>query len=56
METIFWILLTVLTAGYMLPTSVAGLRNDPDLPIVFLINFMFGWTIIGWIFALWLAF
>lgn len=40
--------------GYMLPTIVGLLRNKKSLPML-LINIFFGWTIIGWIYAFYLA-
>ena len=38
--------------GYMLPTIVAALRRHPQLLAIFLINFLLGWTVIGWVGAL----
>ncbi len=37
---------------YFWPTSFALLRNSEKKMVVFLINFLLGWTIIGWIVAL----
>ena len=38
--------------GYMLPTIVPALRRHPQLLAIFRINFLLGWTVIGWIGAL----
>ena len=35
---------------YFLPTLVA--RDKPDLLAIFLVNLLFGWTVIGWFVAL----
>jgi uncharacterized membrane protein len=39
-------------AGYLLPTILAALRRHPQLLVIFLVNFLLGWTVIGWIGAL----
>jgi hypothetical protein len=39
---------------YFVPFMVADLRGTDRL-VVFLINLLFGWTVIGWGVALWLA-
>jgi hypothetical protein len=39
---------------YFVPCMVADLRGTDRL-VVFLINLLFGWTVIGWGVALWLA-
>lgn len=43
--------LTILIAMFFLPTIVAGARGHNALAI-FLLNFFFGWTVIGWFAAL----
>jgi len=45
------IIVGVLTAGYMLPWTIAAVRDVPHWG-VFWINLLLGWTIIGWIIAL----
>ena len=35
---------------YFLPTIIA--RDKPDATAIFLVNLLFGWTIIGWFVAL----
>ncbi len=52
MKTFLWILLAVLTLGYLLPTAVAGVRDHRNTGAIFLLNFLLGWTVIGWIGAL----
>lgn len=46
------ILATILTGGYLLPFSVALWRGHPATTNIFLVNFLLGWTLIGWIVAL----
>ena len=43
--------LTILTAMFFLPTIIAVARGHNALAI-FLLNFFFGWTVIGWFWAL----
>lgn len=45
------IIVAILTAGYMLPWAIAAVRDVPHW-LVFWINLLLGWTIIGWIIAL----
>jgi hypothetical protein len=45
------IIVAILTAGYMLPWAIAAVRDVPHW-LVFWINLLLGWTIIGWIVAL----
>jgi Superinfection immunity protein len=44
-----------LTAGYMLPWAIAATRGKSDSGKVGLVNFLLGWTIIGWVVALVMA-
>lgn len=37
---------------YFLPTVIAWNRNHEGMVKIFLLNFLFGWTVIGWIGAL----
>jgi hypothetical protein len=46
------LLLLLFVACYFLPTIVAALRKHPSVGAVAVINFFFGWTVIGWILAL----
>ncbi len=47
--------LTVLFVMYWLPTIIAVLRRTPSALGVAIVNFFFGWTIIGWVVALFMA-
>jgi hypothetical protein len=49
-----WIV-AVLTGLYMLPWAIAATRNLGNHVAIALINFLFGWTIIGWVIALVMA-
>ena len=44
------ILMVAATALYFLPSIVA--HNKRDFAGIFLVNLLFGWTVIGWIIAL----
>jgi hypothetical protein len=37
---------------YFLPTIVAAMRSHPSVGGIFVVNFFFGWTFIGWILCL----
>lgn len=52
--TIAWIV-TVLTLGYMLPWAIAATRGKSNSWAVGLVNFLLGWTFIGWVAALVMA-
>ncbi len=54
METhkILAIIIALLSGGYLLPFSVALWRNHPATTNIFLLNLLFGWTVIGWLIAL----
>jgi len=34
---------------YLLPTLVAYARDIPQRPAIALVNFVFGWTLVGWV-------
>jgi hypothetical protein len=51
---IAWIL-TVLSLGYMLPWAIAATRGKSNSWAVGLVNFLLGWTFIGWVAALVMA-
>jgi len=46
------IIAVILTGGYLLPFGVALWRSHPATTNIFLLNFLLGWTLIGWIVAL----
>ena len=48
-------LITVLFVMYWLPTIIAVLRRTPSALGVATVNFFLGWTIIGWVVALFMA-
>ncbi len=45
------VIVALFTAGYMLPWAIAAVRDVPHW-LVFWVNLLLGWTIIGWIVAL----
>lgn len=52
----FWIVIVLMGFFlYFIPTIVSSYRKTNNLWLVFLINFFFGWSFIGWIVAFVLA-
>jgi hypothetical protein len=49
------IIATLATGFYMLPWGIAAVRDVPHW-MVFWVNLLLGWTIIGWIVALVMSF
>ena len=37
---------------YFLPTITAGIRRKNNTRAIFVLNFLTGWTLVGWIIAL----
>jgi hypothetical protein len=54
-EVVFAWIFTVLTLGYMLPWAIAATRGKSNSWAVGLLNFLLGWTFIGWVAALIMA-
>lgn len=46
-----WIV-TLFTAGYMLPWAIAATRGKSNTGTIFWLNLLLGWTVIGFIVAL----
>jgi uncharacterized membrane protein YqaE (UPF0057 family) len=52
-EVIFVIFMVLIALfAYFLPTVVAEARGHQNSGVIFLINLLLGWTILGWIGAL----
>ena len=49
-----WVV-AVLTFGYMLPWAIAATRHKSTSAPIALINFLLGWSLIGWVVALVMA-
>ena len=49
------VVLVLLIGLYFLPTVLAFIRRVPNVIQVALVNFFFGWSVIGWIIALIMA-
>ena len=45
------VIAAIATVGYMLPWAIAAVRDVPHW-LVFWINLLLGWTLIGWVVAL----
>ena len=50
------IFLAIGAGVYFLPTIFAGLREAPNKNSVFVVNLFLGWTLVGWVVALAMAF
>lgn len=55
MKIILAIIITLMTAGYMLPFGVAIIRSSDEIETVFFLNLFLGWSIIGWLVAFYIA-
>lgn len=54
---LFAFLLVLLTIGaYFAPSVAAYVRKPPQMKMILIINIFGGWTVIGWITALAMAF
>ncbi len=42
----------VVAAGYFVPSFIAIVRRRSNLQTLFVVNLLFGWTVIGWVVAL----
>lgn len=47
-----WIIFTFLLLPYFLPTIIAIMRGKNNTGGIFALNFLLGWTLIGWVGAL----
>jgi hypothetical protein len=54
MAVVAWIF-TILSAFYFLPWAIAATRGKADAGSIGLINWLLGWTGVGWIVALVMA-
>ena len=46
------VVLPIVVALYLLPTAVAVARSHNQRRAIFLLNFLLGWSVIGWIVAM----
>jgi succinate dehydrogenase/fumarate reductase cytochrome b subunit len=54
-QTVIAWILTVVTIGYFLPWAIAATRGKSNTAVVGWLNFLLGWTFIGWVVALVMA-
>lgn len=54
MTLVAWVV-AILTLGYMLPWAIAETRGKSNSMAIGLVNFLLGWTAIGWVVALVMA-
>ena len=55
MEILLFAFFLLSLAFYFLPTLIASLRSTASTGLVFMINLLLGWTLVGWIVALVMA-
>ncbi len=51
-QTVLAWIVTILTAGYMLPWAIAATRGKSNTGAIFWLNLLLGWTVVGWVIAL----
>jgi len=51
-----WLLILLFLPLYFLPTIVANARKNTNSQVIFVLNLLLGWTILGWIGAMIWAF
>ncbi len=53
MSAIFGLIIIIcLVLIYFLPTILANKRNHKNVPAIFLLNLLLGWTFVGWVIAI----
>jgi hypothetical protein len=52
MEAASFILIMLVLIFYFIPTCIAVARQAKHVMMIFFINLVFGWTVLGWIAAL----
>lgn len=48
MEAVLFLLIVIGAIFYLLPTAIASIRRAEHHFAIFLVNVLFGWTILGW--------
>jgi len=56
LETAELLLVLFLFTAYFLPCGIAGMRKVKGGCLIFFVNLLLGWTVIGWFVALAMAF
>ena len=46
------LIITLIFAGYFLPSLIAFLRQHKNKLAIFLLNLLLGWTVFGWVSSL----
>jgi hypothetical protein len=54
-QAVFAWIITVFTFGYMLPWAIAATRGKSNSAAIGLLNFLLGWTFVGWVVSLVMA-
>ena len=49
---VMWLLMIVAVALYFMPTIVAGYRHHNSVFLIFVLNVLFSWTMLGWLLLL----
>lgn len=56
MDTAIILILVIMALIYFAPAIIAGFNRHPQTTAIFVLNLLFGWTLIGWGIALIWAF
>jgi Superinfection immunity protein len=54
-QTVVGWVLTVVTVGYFLPWAIAATRGKSNTGAIGWLNFLLGWTLVGWVVTLVMA-
>lgn len=46
------VLLSIISVGYFIPTTVAIIRERTNTGAIFVLNLFLGWTLIAWVISL----
>lgn len=52
MESFVWVVFALIVVFYLLPTIISATRSTDHQGMIFWINILFGWTVLGWVAAL----
>jgi hypothetical protein len=52
MEALIIVMMAMCVGLYFLPTVIAFYRNKANKIAIFVLNFLLGWSVVGWVVAL----
>ena len=51
-EFVMWVVVMAVGFIYLFPFGIATLRQHPAVDWIYVVNWLLGWTLIGWVVAL----